>query len=442
MALTQVRAKFNGEWVTLAYNAATGRYEGTVIPPGTSANQPGGYYSLEVEAANDTGQTATLTGEQYSGLRLVVRETAAPTLTLVSPPAGYLTTNSPEFEFTTMDEAGGSGIDTASAQAAIDGVSAACTVTPSGEGYSITFAGTSLSEGPHVVSVSVSDRDGNGTTASAAYTVDTVPPVLTVTAPDLHRVVDRAEVTVEGYVSDGTSGVASVTAGGTAVAVDSGGRFSAVVPLAVGVNHIPVTATDNARLATTNTIWMLRLITDRTQADVDAVKALPLRWEDFTDAQKAFWAGVVRGAYNDNDMNRVGTAVEYIAQLMRDAGYDPNVKPITINHVVSIFETNADGQVVLDDEGYGIVKEVKQWSDTTWIEDDIPTAQQAQVYLQNVEEIKAPLPITGPDVPPDMDEFNFREANDIETLLVQADRLFPLMERSAIYSGEAFAGEF
>ena len=88
MALTQVRVKLENTWTVLTYNAATGRYEAELTAPGTSIHQPGGYYSLTVEARNATGQTASLSGEQYKALRLVVRETAAPTLTLLSPPAG------------------------------------------------------------------------------------------------------------------------------------------------------------------------------------------------------------------------------------------------------------------------------------------------------------------------------------------------------------------
>ena len=38
MALTQVRARLGETWVTLAYNDATGRYEGTLTPSGTSAS--------------------------------------------------------------------------------------------------------------------------------------------------------------------------------------------------------------------------------------------------------------------------------------------------------------------------------------------------------------------------------------------------------------------
>ena len=97
MALTQVRARIGTEWVTLTYNDATGRYEGTLTPPGTSIHQPGGYYSVEVEATNDSGDTASISGTQLASLRLVVQETTAPVVTLVFPAQGYLTTSAPRW---------------------------------------------------------------------------------------------------------------------------------------------------------------------------------------------------------------------------------------------------------------------------------------------------------------------------------------------------------
>lgn len=409
MAITQVRAKLGDTWTTLTYNAATGRYEGTITPPGTSIHQPEGYYSLTAEATNSTGQVATLTGEQYAGLRLVVRETAAPVVTLLFPAQGWLTTASPAFVFQTQDEAGGSGIDPDSIQAAIDGAPAACAVTESGGVYTITIQTSGLSEGPHTAGVTVSDYDGNQTTASGAWQVDTVPPVIIIGTPDLHRVVDWEEVTVSGYVRDATSGVAEVKVNGETVAATAGtGEFSAVVPLAVGVNEIPVSVTDTAGNTASLTVWMLRLITDRIQADVDAVNALAGRnWDSFSAAEKAFWMAEVRGAYNDEDMNRVGTAVAYISQLMSQAGYLPGTNP-----------------------------------KTDWNEYDGPTPEQRQTYLDNVAKLQALAPVPEPKVPPDMEEFRFQEANDIETILVGVDRIFPLLERSAVYSGEGFSGEF
>lgn len=115
MAITKVRVNLEGVWTTLTYNSSTARWEGNITPAGTSIHQPGGYFSLTAEATNSNGQTDTLTGSQIQSLRLVVRETTAPVVTLISPAQGWLTTNTPRFVFEASDEAGGSGIDTSSA---------------------------------------------------------------------------------------------------------------------------------------------------------------------------------------------------------------------------------------------------------------------------------------------------------------------------------------
>ena len=407
MAITQVRVKLGDTWTVLTYNAATGRYEGTLTPPGTSINQPGGYYSLTVEAVNSSGQTDRLTGERYAGLRLVVREDVAPTLTLLSPPQGWLTTSAPTVVFQAQDEAGGSGIDPASAQASIDGAAVPCTVTEAGGAYRVTIAATGLPDGPHTVTAAISDQDGNTATASAAYTVDTAPPVITMISPNLHRIVDWSEVEVAGVARDAVSGLAAVTVGGTAVTPSTGGHFSRVVPLEVGVNQIAVAATDQAGLTSTQTIWMLRMVTDRTPEDVSRIAALlSKRWADFTAAERALWQGAVRGAYNADDLNRVGTAVEHIAAYLETAGYAPDVSP-----------------------------------KTDWTDPAAPTRSQRQTYLDNVARIRALLPLAAPQLPPNMDALDTGQANDIETILVSADRLIPLMEQTGWRSGEIMAGE-
>ena len=51
------------------------------------------------------------------------------------------------------------------------------------------------------------------------------------------------------------------------------------------------------------------LITDRTQADVDARNE--------------------KGTYNASDLNRVGAAMNYVADRLRAAGYDPHISPKT-----------------------------------------------------------------------------------------------------------------
>lgn len=214
MALTRVRVKLNGVWTTLTYNASTGRYEGDVTAPlVTSANLPGGYYNLEADVSNSEGKTTSISGTALRSLRLVVRETAAPTLTLVSPPAGYINTRRPAVVLTASDEAGGSGIDPGSFAVVLDGHSqtAGLSTETAANVVRLTWTPTAdLSEGPHTLSISISDRDGNTSTINAAYTVDVTPPGLTLSLPDTHRVVDSETIHVAGRAWDGISGPPSV----------------------------------------------------------------------------------------------------------------------------------------------------------------------------------------------------------------------------------------
>ena len=72
------------------------------------------------------------------------------------------------------------------------------------------------------------------------------------------------------------------------------------------------------------------LITDRSQADVAALRALAaLGWDNMTPAQKAAWSAS-KGAYNATDLNRVGEAMDYLAALMDAAGVNPDYTPMQI----------------------------------------------------------------------------------------------------------------
>lgn len=377
----------------------------SVTVNGTAVTVSGGAYSrtltlaegqntITVIATDRVGHTTTLT-------RSVLLDTAPPVLALVSPPAGFLDTSTPTVVFSVVDEPGGSGVDLNTVAVYVDNVPHAATVADG----TITITPT-LADGAHIITTTVEDVAGNQRGLSASYTVDTVPPELTFSRPTRH-VVDWESIEVSGTVFDATSGVASVTVNGTAVAV-TGGRFFKSVPLNVGENTITVAVADNAGLSTAKTLWVLRLITDRTQADVDKVTALLVKpLEDFTAAEKSYWMGIVRGAYNAEDMNRVGTAVEYLTDELQKRGYDPQTAP-----------------------------------KTDWTVSDAPVKSQTGTYLENVKQIRQQLPVQAPPVPEDMEGFTFLDANTVEINLVESERMYLLSDLSTIYAGEGFSGEF
>ena len=113
MAIKAVKATINGQTYNLTQNMSTGKWEATITAPGkTSYNQAGGYYNVSVLATNDAGTNGSADATTINGLKLYVRETVAPIITIVSPAAGAYVTNSKQpVTFTVVDEAGGSGVD-------------------------------------------------------------------------------------------------------------------------------------------------------------------------------------------------------------------------------------------------------------------------------------------------------------------------------------------
>lgn len=265
MAIQTVRANVNGTWHNLTYNAGNGRWEATINAPGaTSYNQPGGYYNVQVEATNTAGTTGSADGGTLSGLRLVVKETVAPVITISSPSNGAYVGNAQQpIVFSVVDESGGSGVDTSSIVVKLDGssdVQWSVSRTILANGYVFTYTpNEAMGNGPHTVTVDASDNDGNAAAQkSTTFTVDTVPPTLNVTSPADGLITNTASLTVAGTTNDATSSPVTVTISLNSVdqgevTVSSSGAFSKTVTLADGANTIVVTATDAAGKATSIT---------------------------------------------------------------------------------------------------------------------------------------------------------------------------------------------
>lgn len=148
---------------------------------------------------------------------------------------------------------------------------------------------------------------------------------------------------------------------------------------------------------TTFTLYYgLHLVTDRTQVDVNA--------------------GNDKGTYNASDLNRVGAAMNYVADRLRAAGYDPHISPKT------------------------------DWKDGEWV---TPSAQ--AVYLGDLAELRKQFALyeTTPDVPPRIlatgihtnDGLTHTWANNIEQILVDIDALLTNIAAGWLYSGEIYSGE-
>lgn len=259
MAISSVKAKINGTTYNLTYNSSAGAYEGTITAPSTSSfNQSGGYYGVEVTAYDDSGNSTTVNqsdskfGEQ---LKLYVKETVSPEITITSPTSGaLLTTNKPTISWKASDL--DSGVNQDSIKLYIDDVEVDGTIsaTKSGNTYTCSYIPTTaLSDGSHSLKFTVSDNDGNSSEKTITITVDTVAPQLTISSPADNEKTNTTPITVSGYTNDVTSSPVTVTVNGESVPVNSNGYFTTTVALSSGDNTITITATDGAGKSTTVT---------------------------------------------------------------------------------------------------------------------------------------------------------------------------------------------
>lgn len=178
------------------------------------------------------------------------------------------------------------------------------------------------------------------------------------------------------------------------------------------------------------------LITDRTQADVDILNQLyakPL--DDWTDEEVYFYQygtsealeatdgelydsdnelivvgdGVVRGAYNADDLNRVGRAVRYLAE--------------------KLWRTSA---VSID------VSARQDWHITS-----IPTAGAMSTYLNDIKTIRNTIGAysSTPAVPSSASKLTYTSANNIEKILRDANERLDRTVEGWRYAGEIYAGE-
>lgn len=150
---------------------------------------------------------------------------------------------------------------------------------------------------------------------------------------------------------------------------------------------------------------IVTLVTDRTQADVERVKALAAKgFAAMTAAERAEWLAGMKGAYNASDMNRVGTALNYLAGRLG---------PIC-------------GKVIT-------------WTaKTDWAVTDIATASQAETYRQQIQDIRDALayPAGTPDAP-QLARLTYTGANDIERILTICEELIVNVAKSFRHTGAA-----
>ena len=284
MAVKTVQVVINGQTHTLTYNATTNKYEATITAPSTSSyNQNGHYYNVQVKATDEAGNSVTKDATDTtlgSSLQLKVKEKVAPVISITAPSSSAkLTNNKPVINWTVTDA--DSGVNPSTIKLIIDSqtITTGITKTQSGKNYTCSYTPTTaLSDGTHTIKVSASDYDGNvATQKSVTFTVDTVPPELSVSAPVDNLVTNRSSLVVKGTTNDVTSSPVTLTIklnGGTeqTVEVGSDGSFTKTLTLVTGENTIVITAKDGAGKTSTVT---KKVVLDQTAPVIQSVTISP-----------------------------------------------------------------------------------------------------------------------------------------------------------------------
>lgn len=174
------------------------------------------------------------------------------------------------------------------------------------------------------------------------------------------------------------------------------------------VDGFPIFAelNDSGQITQLTTLY---LITDRTTADVIRCESLTaLGLSGMTSEERAEWLAGMPGSYNASDLNRVGNAVAYLADVLTSRGYAVSVNP-----------------------------------KTNWRILDNPTPDQLTSYLTDIRAIRAALAVlpTTPAAPTDIEDLTVEEANAIEQILLDIGTLLDNMAASWFYSGDLYSGE-
>lgn len=183
------------------------------------------------------------------------------------------------------------------------------------------------------------------------------------------------------------------------------------------------------------------LITDRTQADVDYVRLLSKLGIDGMGGDLIpFRNGTLKGSYNYGDLNRVETAVEYMANALVQAQSD--------------LEDYADSIGVAWDHYYDMPYDTAVFENIVvkknWDMDDIPSTTDMNRYHGNLVLIRNAIPTNAP-LPNSMNGLDYVGANQIEQmfLLVNEDiaktidikKSYIDSTADAYRSGEIYSGE-
>lgn len=155
----------------------------------------------------------------------------------------------------------------------------------------------------------------------------------------------------------------------------------------------------------------LHLITDRTEQDVETVKQLAeaIKAGTATEEQVQQYLNVhQKGAYTYEDLNRVETAVAYIANRLREFGYRYELQTVE-----------------------------------TWTMADKPNEVDFERYLGNVARLRSAVIVwaSTPEAPDSMAGFDVNKANALEQILQDVDRILNHIRDAWFFLGDLYTGE-
>lgn len=284
MAVKTVQITINGSTYNAALNSSTGLYEVEITAPQKSSyNNSGHYYPITIKATDTAGNSTTVTDTDATlgdDLKLYVKETTKPVISITSPTEGQRTTNNkPTVTWQVTDN--DSGVNPNTIGITINNgskITSGITKTAITNGYKCTYVvPTALSDGTNTIKCDASDYDGNAAVQrSVSFVIDTVPPSLSVTSPTNNLVTKNKTLAVTGTATDATSSPVSVSVklnSGTAqsATVGTNGAFSLNVTLSEGANTIVVTAKDSAG----KTSSVTRTVTLDTKAPIISQVTVP-----------------------------------------------------------------------------------------------------------------------------------------------------------------------
>ena len=156
---------------------------------------------------------------------------------------------------------------------------------------------------------------------------------------------------------------------------------------------------------------MPNMITDRSDADVVAVRALETAIKSGTATEEQvleYLNGHQKGAYTYADLNRVELAVAYLVGRLWELGYQIPV----VMHM-------------------------------DWVVTDKPNEQDFARYFDNVARIRSLVPVfaTTPKAPNSVSGFDIYKANALEQILLDVEQILNLIRDAWFYSGDLYLAE-